>query len=97
MLESPNNGIDDQLELGRRKSKEGCIKGKLRLKNHTEIALKENLSSLPGKQNSLMAPMSLKNATRCSGNSDMSLLIIDSVGSNTASKMGGMVSSRRSY
>jgi hypothetical protein len=43
----------------------------------------------PSKQQRLMARNSLKKPTRCSGNSVKSLLIMLSVGSNTASKMAG--------
>ena len=49
----------------------------------------------PGKQFRLMARRSLKNPTRCSGNSAKSWLIMFNVGSKTASRMAGTCGVRR--
>lgn len=58
-----------------------------------------NLSTLdiPGKQCMLMARKREKNSTRCSGNSEKSLLIISSVHSNTFSMIIGTWSSIKDY
>lgn len=50
-----------------------------------------------GKQFRLTALRSLKNPTRCSGNSAKSWLIMLSVGSNTASRMAGTCGVNRGY
>jgi len=49
----------------------------------------------PGKQWRLIARRSLKNPTRCSGNSAKSWLIMFKVGSKTASKIGGTCDVKR--
>ena len=53
--------------------------------------------SLPGKQVPLIALSNLKNPPRCSGNSAKSLLIISSVGSKTASRIGAIWLDKRGW
>lgn len=82
MLEGPYNAIHEHLELRGLEFEQSC-------RTHQQII---NIilihQVLPGKHVKFMARWSLKNPTRCSGNSEKSWLIMLRVGSNTASSMG---------
>ena len=89
MLACPHAGIDDKLELSVIELEKCYL---LSVVVHVE-----NILDSPGKQWRLMARSKLKNSTRCSGNSEKSLLIISNVHSNTFSMMMGTWSSMRDY
>lgn len=88
VLESPRTRVDDKLELVIVELEQGF--GCVSIVNTTRSP-----QFLPGKQWRLMALNKLKNSTRCSGNSEKSLLIISKVHSNTFCMIVGTWSSIR--